>query len=536
MEPLFGCELPRVFTPPLRELTRDTTLGYLLIDFVTETIGDRMLPWQRWLAIHALEIVGEFGGDWRFRFRKVLVLVARQNGKTYFSKWLALFFIYIVNVKTILGTSANLSKAEDVWRSVLVEVAGDEELDVEPNPNLADEYVGRSLTNGKYSMSFRHGQTYKIAAVAGASKTKGGRGDSNDLVMLDEFREHRDWAAWSALTKSTNARPLGLVWCMTNAGTVESVPLRALRVKAHSRLGDPDGIARALGDKMGELPDGEDADGTVGWFEWSAPPGCSVFDRQGWAQSNPSLGYGFVEERTIMSDAQTDDEAEFRTEVLCQFVESIAEPAFPGSSWERGVDEDSEIAGAAPVFFGIDLSADRTTTSIAACGARPDGRWHIEVVARDLGTDWALRWLSERADPLHPMDVAWQKNGAPISALGDQIKAIPGVVPHEMAGAALMEGFDRFWLGVAACDDQAGRDATRIMHRPAPDLDEAARVVVLKKKGDGGSLMDRNGSPGDVSPLVACVMAHAAATTPFVEERPKQAPSAYNDGRGLLTV
>lgn len=533
---LMGKTEPRVYTPPLRELTPETSLGFAVCDFSRTILNIEPLPWQEWLLIHALEIVGPIDGDWRFRFRKVVVMVARQNGKTYLSVVLAAFFMFVLMVANVLGTSANLDKAEEVWFSLLRMIVGDDEADVPPNPVLLAEFSHKKLGNGKLAMWLKHGQRYKVAAVSGMASTKGGRGDSNDLVLLDELREHRSWNAWSATTKSTNARPRGLTWAMTNAGTVESVVLRSLRVKAHQRLGDPDGIVAKLGDLMAPLPDGEAVDDTVGWFEWSAAPGCDVYDREAWAQANPSLGYGFLEERTIASDAQSDDEVEFRTEVLCQFVESVAEPAFPGSSWLMGTDEASEPAKTAPAFFGVDLSADRTTTSIAACAIRADGRWHVEVVARDLGTDWALRWFADRADPLKPLDVAWQKNGAPISALGDQLKAIPGLIPHELAGAALAQGFDRFWAGIAACDPNTHQDATRIMHRPQPVLDEAARIVAIKTKGDGGRLMDRKASPGDVSPLVACVMAHAVATTPVEEEPPKVAPSAYADGHDLLVI
>ena len=534
---LLGHTEPRIFTPPLRELTRDTSLGFDVVDFSRDVMGIEPLPWEAWLFIHALEIIGDFGGDWRFRFRKVIVLVARQNGKTYMSVVLVAFFMFCLMVQSVLGTSANLDKAEEVWYALLDDICGNEDKGIDPNPVLMSEFAGKKLGNGKLAMWLRHGQRYKVSAVTGAARTKGGRGDSNDLVLLDELREHRTWDAWSATTKSTNARPLGLVWCMTNAGTVESVPLRSLRVKAHARLGDPDGVAGKLGDLLPPLPDGETADDTVGWFEWSAPPGCSIFDREGWAAANPSLGYGFMEERTIASDAQTDDEIGFRTEVLCQFIESTAEPAFPGESWERGTDEASEIARDAHVFVGVDLSADKTTTSAAVCGRRSDGLWHVEVVESKLGTDWLLRWLESIASPLAPVDVAWQKNGAPISALGEQIKAIPGVIAHEVAGAAMYAGFDRFWLGIAASDPDSHADAVRIMHRPQPVLDDAAKIVALKRKGDGGgSLMDRTGSPGDVAPLIACVMAHTVATTPVEAEHPKIAPSSYADGHEMLII
>ena len=76
-----GKTAPRIYTPPLRELTPDTSLGFEMCDFA-EALGFHLVPWQRWLLIHAFEILGELDGDWVLRFRTVLVLIARQNGKT----------------------------------------------------------------------------------------------------------------------------------------------------------------------------------------------------------------------------------------------------------------------------------------------------------------------------------------------------------------------------------------------------------------------------------------------------------------------
>jgi phage terminase large subunit-like protein len=83
---LQGSETPRIFTPPLRELTPETSLGFSLIQFAEEILLVHLFPWQRWLAIHALEL----RPDGRLRFRNVVLLVARQNGKSMFSQMLAL--------------------------------------------------------------------------------------------------------------------------------------------------------------------------------------------------------------------------------------------------------------------------------------------------------------------------------------------------------------------------------------------------------------------------------------------------------------
>ena len=91
---IYGCEAPRIFTPPLRDLTPETTLGFEVIDFSEEVLHVELLPWQKWLVIHALEIIDDPVDGWRLRFRTVVVEVARQNGKTTLSKVISLYFMY----------------------------------------------------------------------------------------------------------------------------------------------------------------------------------------------------------------------------------------------------------------------------------------------------------------------------------------------------------------------------------------------------------------------------------------------------------
>ena len=114
-----GSEVPRVYTPPLRELTPDTTLGYDVVRFAEDILKLRLNPWQRWLFIHALEIEGEFSGTWRFRYRTVVVEIGRQNGKTFVGMVLALFMLYILGMALVLGTAQDLEQAEDTWNAVV---------------------------------------------------------------------------------------------------------------------------------------------------------------------------------------------------------------------------------------------------------------------------------------------------------------------------------------------------------------------------------------------------------------------------------
>lgn len=77
--PRYGSEVPRIYTPPLRELTPETSLGFACIEFAEEVLMMSLYPWQAWLLIHMLELLPD--GDGELRFRTVVVLASRQNGK-----------------------------------------------------------------------------------------------------------------------------------------------------------------------------------------------------------------------------------------------------------------------------------------------------------------------------------------------------------------------------------------------------------------------------------------------------------------------
>ena len=517
-----GSTEPRIFTPPLRKLTPETSLGFAVIEFATDVLDVRLLPAQEWLFIHALEIIGDFDTGWYFRFRTVLVLMARQQGKTMMSEILALFFLYALGVQLIIGTSTNLDAAEEVWDGV-VDIA-------ETNEELAEEIEDIKRSSGRKTITLSGRRRYRIAAA----NRKGARGKSGDLILLDELREHQDFSAWSAVTKTTMARPNAIVWCMSNAGDGSSVVLRNLRMKAHKKLGDPDGINRDAGNTMIQYEELEDFDDdTLGLFEWSAHPDAVITDRDEWALANPSLGYGFVTERSLASACATDPPDEFKTECLCQWVTSTVTPPFPVDSWDAGKDENSTIAKDSSLWWGVDVSSDRAHASIAVCGIRPDGAWHIELVEYRSGTGWLVKWFQNAAPNYSGMKVALQSKGAPIGSMMDVIGAIDGIEIIECKGKDVAGWCGRMYDAVAS-STETDIDAVPVYHITQPALDLAANIAATRPLGDGAWAWDRNKSMEDISPLVAVTMALGSATQVEVG-KPKVYESIYNT-RGVLVV
>jgi len=487
---VIGCEQPRIYTPPLRDLTPETSLGFSVIQFAEEVLEVELLPWQRWLLIHLLEL----REDGMPRFRTVVILVARQNGKSTISQIIALWFMYVYGVPLVIGTAQDLDVAEEIWQGAV-------DL-VEETPELDELKRHVIRVNGKKSLVLTTGERYKVKAA----NRRAGRGLTGDLILLDELREHQSWDAWGAITKTTMARAMALILAMSNAGDASSIVLRYLRKLAHAALGDPDGI-NAEDDEDLVLPSEDELgvldadDDTLAIFEWSAPPGARLHDRDGWAQANPALGY-LIHERTITAAVRTDPEWIFRTEVLCQESAGTLEGPFPPGAWEASADLNSARAPAAPVALCIDVSWDRSMSWIGLASTREDGLYHVEVIARRAGTEWLVPWLTspDRSEDVTKAPIALQAKGAPVSSIVKQLRdAKLNVV--EWGGSGLGAGTGTFYDRVRAAVGEGGSNV-QLRHRDQPALNLAAATASTRPVGDAW-LWDRRRSPADVSPLIA---------------------------------
>lgn len=517
-----GCETPRIFTPPLRELTPATSLGFECLAFADQVLGIELLPWQRWLLIHALELMP----DGTFRFRKIVLLVGRQNGKSTLLQVLTLWRLYMDHSSLVIGTAQNLDIAEEVWQGA-VDLA-------EEIPELAVEIQQVLKVNGKKHLKLKTGERYKVAAAS----RRGGRGlGGAELVLLDELREHQSWDSWAAVTKTTNAKVRAQIWGVSNAGDAASIVLRYLRKMAHKALGDPDG----LGDRDSEIEpdvlvdDDEDDDETsLGIFEWSAKPGCAITDRDGWAQSNPALGH-LISERVIAGDAKTDPEWVFRTEVLCQWPEGTLEGPFPTGAWNGSADLES-VPESDDVVLGVDVSWDRSTSHVGLAGWREDDLVHIEIIASRTGTDWVIPWLTadERSAAVKGAPVVVQANGAPASSLIPKMLDA-GIEVIEWKGADLGRATGAFYDRVRAAvpadedDDEPPAAEEGLRHRSQPVLNTAAATAVTRPVGDAW-VWDRKKSPSDIAPLIAVTGALFGLDSPEPEEETPPEPRVRTIG------
>lgn len=503
LPPVTGSTTPRVWTPPLVTgkpgpcgcgcaLTPDTSKGFSAVEFAEQVVGMTVLPWQRWLFIHALEV--DPATD-RFRYRTVLILVARQNGKTTLVEIKNLWKMFVLQVPLVIGTAQSLDISEESWDKA-VEI-------VESVPELAFEIKHIDKTNGKKALKLANGSRWKIAAAS----RRGGRGLAGDDVNLDELREHQSWESWGAVTKTTMARPNAQIWAYSNAGDDKSLVLNDLQGRGRAAAEHP-----------------ADADPTLGYFEWSAPDevkctcvrppdeshrvDCRLWDRQAWAQANPSLGYT-ITEQAIATALGTDPDAIFRTEVLCQRVQTM-EPEWQvigEMQWMAAERLKSTVDGRPA--FGVYVPPDRSYAAIGVAGASSSGGRHIEIIDYRPGVDWVVPRLREL-----------EKHDPSVLVIDDrklqEDAEAAGLVVHRATATDMVTACGYLYDGIAG-PDVALRD---VHHIGQPDLTAAVRGAIKRDVG-GSWAWQRRDLSIDVTPLAAVSLALFGHSTVRVH-RPAQ--------------
>jgi len=466
---LVGRREPRLSTEPLRPLNRKTTRGYEVIDFARDVLGEPLLPWQEEFVLRALEL----NPDGTYRFRVILGLVARQNGKTHLSRVIALWRLYVDGSRLVLGVGQDVSLAREVWTACIDTIKA--------VPELADELETVRRVNGDEYFRLHNGARYKIAAA----NRSAGRGLSVDHLNMDEVREQRDWAAWSALSKTTNARPYAQTWCISNAGDDESVVLNHLREAALSGR-DP----------------------SIGLFEWSAPDGCDLDNPQAWAQANPALGVT-VSEQAIRSALGTDPPAVFRTEVLCQRVDAL-DSAVDLGAWKDCKDPAGNLESVRQrVVAVVDVAPDGQHVALLAAAVLADGRVRVETVAAWPSTNAARFELAPMLERVNAAAVGWFSTG-PAAALGPILRALGAV---EIKGGQVAE----------ACQTLAELVASRrIVHPGDPLLDAHVAGVQKLWQGDGWRFV-RRGAGHCNAAYAAAGAVWLALTMPVEKPKPRSA-------------
>ncbi|WP_199182504.1 hypothetical protein [Cryobacterium sp. Y11] len=493
---LLGRTEPRIFTKPLRELTPETSRGFEVIKFALVILGVHLYPWQKFLLIHALEIMP----DGQYRFKRVIVLVARQQGKTTIASVLAAWWLFVDSKRhpdmvppvkfKVVGVAQNLDIAREPWAAVKMwcdpEPNTDEEMEL-ALPALQNATAKVSDTNGKEGIYARSRAHYEIRAAANA------RGKPAARVLMDEMREQKTWTAWNAVSQTLKSFWSGQMWGISNAGDSSAVVLRTQRTAGLESIAEWEEYVEAGIISAEEFANGHDV--TLGLFEWSAPDGCALDDVEAILQANPSIGFGAMTVQSALSDIRGMTEAGYRTEVLCQWVVADVDSFIDVKEYRLRVLPGDEIVipKGSRTVWGVDVSHDRKTTWLSAAVFTEDGDPFVTVRLSRAGMMWLPDYLAELAEASGQREVAVNAKGCPAMEFIEPLKKL-GLIVHEFDGPKYAIATGRY------------RDAVRdekLVVSAQPDIDLAVQGGVVVPYADNMAWSRPKSLPIDISGLIA---------------------------------
>lgn len=478
---MLGAVVPRLWTPPLRDLTDpEASWGYDFADFCA-LIGWPLDPWQVWLAVH----LGELLTDGTPRYRKALILVARQNGKTLFTRLLILYWMFVERVGEVVATSTDRAGAKRSWKK-LIDMA-------ERTPMLAAALPTRhtALQIGEEDFWNDYNSHYRFAAPT----RRAGRGDTLPRALLDELREHRNRDTWDAIVPTMNTVADGLLVCISNEGDAESVVLHEEYDAALSFIETGEGDPRAF------------------LAAWSAPSDADPEDPGALAAANPSLGHrvlldALIGQAKAAKAAGGETLARFRIEILCQRVDQLAGAIRP-EDWQACGVQRAEAVDLAEhrreVALCFDVAADMSHATLVAA-VTLDGVTHVDVVASWDGLEARKKLRAELPDivgRVKPRKVVWFAGG-PASAVADEWNG-------RRVRNVLMEPIRAEDVVRAAMGLEELTAAGHLRHTNDPLLNLHVKATQKLPRGDGWVFARRGQAPIDAV-YAAAGAVHAART------------------------
>lgn len=510
-----GRTVPRLWTPPLVTgppgpcacgcaLTPATSFGFDVIDFARD-IGAPFDEWQELAAIH----IGEQLPDGRPRFRIVLILVSRQNGKTHFGKVLAAWWLHVDlpglrEEPTVLGISSKLDYAKEAWQAT-VRLC-------QSSPLLADEIPKNGVreSNGEQTLSTVHGTRYKIAAA----NDDAGRSLTISRLIVDELRRQQSWTAWSAAEPTTASVPDAQIICLTNQGDDRSVVLDSLRQSA-----------------VGFIETGE-GDPRLGLLEWSAPDGADPTDAQALAMANPNLNHpsgrnpldALMGNAIRVKAAGGEELAKFRIENMCMRVHQL-DPAINPEKWDACGDEDAPLLETwrDRVALCLDVSLDQRHATLMGA-AEVDGIVHLETIGAWHGERCVAnvqRDVPGLVRKIRPRVFGWLPAGPAASVSpaiaerktrgkGRAVWPPPGVVLEEIRGE-----LTAVTMGLAALVD-----AEQVVHPCDEMVTKHVNAAAKLWRGDAWIYARKGAGPIDAA-YASAGAAHLARTLPASVGKPR---------------
>lgn len=471
--------MPTVGTP--RRLERKT-LG-TAVALTARKLGTPLLPYQR----HIMDVAGELDPATNtLVYSLVVLLLPRQSGKTVLTlprlvtkgrMWRNLGFVY-----TAQDRNYALSKLEEEFI-----------------PRLEDsgfrsgvDFTSR-LGNGKERIRFP--KTRSQITIAATTATSGHGGTKDDITIDEAFAQDDltvdSGFAPTQITRGKLARgsmgkltPGPQLWVISAAGDAKSVYF-----EQKCELGR---AAVARGDDRG-----------ICYIEYSLDRDADAHDRRLWWFCIPGLGH-LVDEEDIAADFTKMGESAWRRAYLSQPEEGTDEPSpISPDVWGRQQAQGASMAGR--LCLGVAVAFDRSRSTVAVAGPRPEGGWLLEVIESRAGTSWVPGRLKSITAANPDVDAVALDPGGPAGVL---LKDIEAELKDSGVEVIKMGPRDEGQAAGSLLSHLEGTDEhpPDAWHIGQGELDDAAAGARKKQLGDLW-VWDRRRSRNYIGPLEAATLA-----------------------------
>lgn len=375
----------------------------------------------------------------------------------------------------------------------------------ENNDDLKSLVARVRYANGEQGIELLSGARLKYKARSGGA----GRGFAGaDLVVLDEA-QHLKAEHVAAIAPTITANPNAQIWVAGSGGVQGS--LVAWKYRRRALSGERGRFAYTERTAEQVVTD-DDGSRTV------TPEIIDPLDHDLLMRAHPGYAAGRVSKESLATLLGSMGYDLFLRECLCIWVpepfSGAVEGAIPLSVWADLIDATSTpLAGKSRL--ALDISADRTWTSVCLAGERADGLIHVEVT---------------KSFPDMPRGIAFAAQAAAKLGVSVVVSASAQLTePLRNAGVHVVEMKAAEQAGACSAMIDATRgEAPMIRHRGDTQLTKALALAETKPYGDAGMVWVRRGVDGDISPLTAVSMAVGALS--------QRRTSAYENDDGLMMV
>ena len=462
---LVGDLKPRLHSQWLKGKSRVDEVSEL-----AEKIGQPLLEWQKLILKDMLTV----DANNQFIKRSILLLIARQSGKSHLARMRVLAGLFCFGEKDILMMSSNRSMALKSFNIIADIIERNDFLRVQLKNG--DPKKGIRRTNGDERIILESGAQIEVVAAT----SDGARGRTADLLWIDELREVTE-VAMDASKSVTLTQPNSQRLFTSNAGDAFSKVLNDLHEQC---LNNPPK--------------------SLGFYEYSAPPFCDIWDRKAWAMANPSLGY-LIPEEAIEETIATSTMEAARTETLCQWISSISSPFTPGS-WEDICDRSLEMSPGPLTVFAFDIDMSRRNAALIAGQILPDGRigvalvqtWESQISVDELKIAVEIK---DWCDKYKPRVVLYDRYTT--LAVAERLQK-SGVMVETIVGA-------EFYAACSTLKDQI--DNKRVVHAGQDVLDQQMMNCGAKSTDSSWRLI-RKASAGPIVGPIALAMVVSRLSQP----------------------